>query len=172
MNNAEKAVVDIATGEVVQTALEGDTVRIIRRGTKAYLESQQKWDTESFFKGYVVELRKVLPSLAHSEKALLISIAPYVSYYDCHLQYSNGRDIGIRAIVDITGYSKKTVVKILASLVDKDILYRGKNSKNHQWFVNPWLVSRGSVVNPVLKAMFKNYYIRTKDCKWKDLGDM
>jgi hypothetical protein len=56
-------------------------------------------------------------------------------------------------------------------LLKKDIIYRGKNSENNQWFVNPWLFSRGSTINKVLKTMFQNYHIRTKGCRWKDLGD-
>ena len=165
----ERAVVDTRTGEVLTK--DGDRVRIIRKETVDYLSDKADWTTGGFFKGYVGELRKILPTLSQSEKSLLMSVAPYVSYFDCHLEYSNGKDVDINGIVRITGYTKKTVIGILKSLVDKDILYRGKNSQNYQWFVNPWLFNRGSTINKVLKAMFKNYYIHTKGCRWKDLGD-
>jgi hypothetical protein len=166
-------VVSLNTGEVLNR--EGDTVRIIRKESKeAYKKLQdnpvEPWNY-SFFKGNVDELRKVLPLLDKNEKSLLMSISPYISYRDCHLQWSNGKDIDVDAMSRISGYCKKTVNEILKSLKKKDIVYHGENSKSFQWFVNPWLFSRGSTINVVLKTMFKNYYIHTKGCKWKDLGD-
>jgi hypothetical protein len=163
-----RAVVSTDTGEVLSDIRDGDRLRIIRKESIDSFKSREEWG-EQFFKGYVAELRHVLPTLEQSEKSLLLSIAPYVSYFDCHLEYPNGRDMTFSGIVEATGYSKKTVIGILRSLVDKDIMYRGHNSKNNQWFVNPWLFSRGNTINKVLKAMFKNYYIRTKKCRWKDL---
>jgi hypothetical protein len=165
----QRAVIDMKTGEVLNRP--NDSVRIIRKESMDAFESKADWRGEQFFKGYTNELRKVLPTLSQSEKALLFSIAPYVSYFDCHLQWSNGKDITLDGIVRISGYSRKTTIKVLNDLLKKDIIYRGKNSENNQWFVNPWLFSRGSTINKVLKTMFQNYHIRTKGCRWKDLGD-
>lgn len=155
----------------MQTAKDGDRVKVTRKESIDHLKNRKRWNDQLFTKGYINELRKVLPTLEPREKAFLMSIQPYISYFDCHLQYSNGKDIAIKNLVAITGYSRKTVIAILGSLVEKDILYRGKNSKNYQWFVNPWLFSRGKEINKVLKTMFQNYYIHMFGCKWKDLGD-
>jgi len=38
-----------------------------------------------------------------------------------------------------------------------------------QYFINPWIGSRGSKLNKVLRTMFKNYYIRTIGKKWSEL---
>ena len=163
----ERAVVDINTGEILNNP--GDRVRIVRKESVDYLQNNADWTDNQFFKGHVNELRLVLPTLSKAKKSLLMSISPYISYYDCHLQWSNGKDLDISAIVRISGYSRKSVIEILRSLVDKDIMYRGKNSASYQWFVNPWLFSRGQTINKVLMTMFKNYYIMSKKCRWKNL---
>ena len=59
--------------------------------------------------------------------------------------------------------------KVIRSLIDKDILYKGKNSKNVQYFVNPWLFCKGNRINKVLKTMFENYKIRTYGVRWGEL---
>jgi hypothetical protein len=63
---------------------------------------------------------------------------PYISYDDCHLQYKNGIDIGTEDLVRITKMARGGVYEVINSLVKKDILYKGKNSKNRQYFVNPY----------------------------------
>ena len=60
---------------------------------------------------------------------------------------------------------------MINGLIEKDILYKGRNSRNVQYFANPWLFCKGNRINKVLKTMFKNYEIRTMDkTKWKDWG--
>ena len=72
--------------------------------------------------------------------------------------------------MEISGISKGKISSVINGLVEKDILYKGKNSRNVQYFVNPWLFCKGNRINKVLKTMFKNYEIRTMDkTKWKDL---
>lgn len=104
------------------------------------------------------------------EKALLYTIAPYVGYEDCCIRYENGKELGIEDIAVLAGMSRDKAFRTVKELIDKDIIYKGKNSKNIQYFVNPWLFSKGTRVNKVLKRMFKNYKIRTKNnIKWGDL---
>ena len=88
------------------------------------------------------------------------------------MQYDNGEDIGSEDLVAITGLSRSVVYQTINSLVNKDILYKGRNSVNRQYFANPWLFCKGNRVNKVLKTMFKNYRIRVLNNKrWKDLKE-
>jgi hypothetical protein len=74
-------------------------------------------------------------------------------------------------LVEITGLSRGAVYDAINSLIRKDIIYKGRNSKNRQYFVNPWLFCKGNRINKVLKTMFKNYRIRVLGgVKWKDAG--
>lgn len=165
----EKAkIVDSETGEITGTINEGD--RILRGASIEFLSNVQEWKIKHFFKGNIDEIRKWMRELSLHEKAFLFAIVTYVSYTDCHLQYDNGEDIGTEELVKITDMPRRTVYEVISSLVKKDIIYKGKNSKNRQYFVNPWLFCKGNQINNVLKTMFKNYRIRVCGNKrWKDL---
>jgi len=68
--------------------------------------------------------------------------------------------------------SRGLLYETIKSLAKKDIIYRGKNSKNRQYFVNPWLFCKGNRINKVLKTMFKNYRIKILGGKqWKYVKD-
>ena len=165
---SERLVVDPETGEVVNRLRSGD--RVLKAESIEYLASTQEWKLDNFFKGHAGEINKWLKELSVNEKAFLFSIMSYVSYEDCHLQYSNGNDIGTEDLVRITNMPRRTVYETVNSLTEKDIIYRGKNSKNRQYFVNPWLFCKGNRINKVLKTMFKNYRIRVLGgVQWKSL---
>lgn len=163
-------VVSKETGEVVNTLYEGD--RTVRKKSVEYLESTQEWKIEHYFKGHIGEIEKWMNDLNMAEKAFLFSIVPFISYTDCHLQYINGQDIGTEDLVKISGMARGTVYETINSLIKKDILYKGRNSKGRQYFINPWLFCKGNRINIVLQTMFKNYRIRVLGGKrWKDVKD-
>ncbi|MBW2003025.1 MAG: hypothetical protein JRI72_00210 [Deltaproteobacteria bacterium] len=157
------------TGEIVTEINSGD--RILRKKSIDSYNETTVWKMENFYKGHTGEIAKWNIDLSQTEKAFLFSVAPYISYDDCHLQFkNNSRDIGTEDFVEITNMSRKTVYATIKSLIAKDILYKGRNSKSRQYFVNPWLFAKGSRVNKVLKTMFKNYKIRVlNDVKWGDI---
>lgn len=146
-----------------------DSYKIIK-GTTKTTEEYQKWDLESFLKANIPEVKLLSKELSQSEKAFLFSVAPYVSFDDCHLEYENKTDIGTEDLVKISNMSRSVAYKTIDSLIAKDILYKGKNSTSRQYFVNPWIFCKGNRINKVLKTMFKNYKIRVLGRKaWKDV---
>lgn len=127
---------------------------------------------ESFYKGNIEEIRKTMKDLDVYEKAFLYSIATYIGYEDCCLKYDNGVELRFDSLVEIAGISKGKLSSVINGLVEKDILYKGKNSNTVQYFINPWLFCKGNRINKVLKTMFKNYKIQVKNgTKWKDLKE-
>ncbi len=127
---------------------------------------------ESFYKGNIDELRKNMSNLDVYEKAFLFSIVPYIGYEDCCLKYDNGRELKFESLLEITGISRAKLQSVVNSLIEKDIIYKGKNSNAMQYFVNPWLFCKGNRINKVLRTMFKNYKIQVFDgTKWKDLKE-
>lgn len=123
---------------------------------------------ESFFKGNIEEIKAVMIDLNVYEKAFLYSIVPYMGYDDCCLKYRNGNELTFDKLVEISGISKGKLSEVIKDLIKKDILYKGKNSQNAQYFVNPWLFCKGNRINKVLKRMFRNYKIRIYGIKWGD----
>lgn len=132
-------------------------------------EMYMSWNLEHYAKTNTDELKLLLPELESSEKVVLFSILPYVGYDDCLLKYSNGRELNIESIAKISGLSVATVKNVVANLKSKDVLYKGKNSRNVQYFINPWICARGSLLQKTLKSMFKNYYIRSLGRKWSEI---
>ncbi len=158
---------------------DGDmlSIKTVRaESIKAFNEKQKKrddieeWEMLSFFKGHIPELREINKELNTYEKSLLFSILPYISYADCLIQHDNGKPVKMIDISKISGLDKRSVIKYMDSLREKDIVYFGKNSLDRQYFVNPWLFCKGKVINKVLKTMFQNYKIKVKgNIEWKNL---
>ena len=169
-DNFRKGVINFETGELEDGVRDGDVIKITRKESIEYLSQYQGWKIEHFYKGHTDEIRKLIKELSASEKAFLFSVAPYVGYDDCCVKYTNGEDITTTDLVDLTGLGKTCLHQTIKSLIKKDILYKGKNSKNRQYFINPWLFCKGKRINKVLKTMFKNYRVRVYGgTKWKDI---
>lgn len=165
-----RTVIDDESGVVLGVLDDGD--RIIRKASIDHLKNYQVWTVEHFFKGNMPEINKWMEELSPHEKALLFTVSTYVSYEDCCLKHSNGDMLTFDDIVKKSGIARGTTSETLNSLIDKDILYRGKNSRERQYFMNPWLFCKGNRINRVLKTMFRNYRIRIcQNVKWGNLKD-
>lgn len=161
-------------GEIVGHINEGD--RIVRKQSLDFLRNQrdttQEWKMEHFFKGNTDEIRKIMCELSVFEKAFLFAVATYVGYEDCCLKYDNGRELSFDSLAEIVGFSRGKLSEVMTGLIDKDIIYRGKNSSSRQYFVNPWIFCKGNRINRVLKTMFKNYRVRVMNgTPWSDMRE-
>jgi hypothetical protein len=172
-------VINKETGNIDTEIFEGDS--IIRGGSKKAIRDIRKkkdtkkleclvWNMSNFMKMNTMEMRLWMNDLSQAEKAFLFSIVPYVSYNDCHLETHDGKDIGTEDLTSIVKMSRALTYSTIDSLISKDIIYRGKNSKSRQYFVNPWLFYKGDMINKVLQTMFKHYKIRVLGNKrWMDV---
>lgn len=164
---SKRYIVTEGTGEVTELNA-GD--RIMRKKSIEHLSEYETWSMKHFYKGNSTELRKLMPELSIYEKGILFSILPYIDYKSCVLSHQNGIDLSLGDIEKKSAVGRKKCGETVAMLIKKDILYRGKNSKGTQYFVNPWLFVKGNEIEVVLKTMFKNYKIKIHgNVKWKDL---
>jgi len=181
-----RKLVDFNTGEILADEDSGDRIKYIKagsveafnkikeeqieKGLKEFESKYKLWEYKSFFKGNIEEIRRCMEELDTYEKAFLYSIASYVGYDDCCLKFDNGVELTFEKMVEISGISKGKLSSVIQGLIKKDILYKGKNSNTTQYFVNPFLFCKGYRINKVLKRMFGNYKIKSKNnIKWKDL---
>jgi hypothetical protein len=164
-------VVDELTGEVTNEMRPGD--RVLRKESAesyAKLESVREWKINHYYRGNLPEIRKWMKGLSPQEKALLFTVSPYVGYTDCCLKHDNGNMFRFRDMVELSCLARSSAAVALRGLIDKDILYRGKNSKEIQYFMNPWLFSKGHTINKILQTMFRNYRIKVcQNIKWGNL---
>lgn len=181
--------VDTKTGELLAEEKKGDKIKYTKaESMKAFEKLKESrmiakqrqidegekeiWDYNGFYKGNVKEIQAIMPKLDVYERAFLYSLAPYVGYDDCCLKYMNGNELDIEKMAEISGISKRKMQDVIQGLIKKDIVYRGKNSKTYQYFMNPWLFCKGRTINKVLRTMFKNYKIQTRDgVAWRDLKE-
>jgi hypothetical protein len=164
----KRLIVEEQTGEITNELDEGD--RILRAKSIEKLRTTAKWDIGPFSKVNSEELNLLAPTLTASESCVILKLLPLVSYTSCLIQYPNGRDINFDSIVKRCGLCHKTTVSTVESLIAKDILYKGRNSKGNQYFMNPWIAYRGNTINKVLFDMFKNYKVLSRGGKaWKEL---
>jgi len=155
-------------GQVIGSIKEGD--RILRKASVEHLKDTEIWSIEHFYKGNMDEVRKQLESLSVYEKAFLFCIVSYVGYEDCCIKFDNGNCIGFDDLVKLCRMGRTKTLNTINELIKKDIIYKGKNSKGLQYFINPWLFCRGKRIDVVLKTMFKNYRIKVRNgMKWSDL---
>jgi len=162
-----------STGEIKGEVVAGS--KIISKNSLNYLKEQREFEKlptqiNNFFKGNVDEIKLILEELDVFEKAMLFTMASYVGYDDCCLKHNNGKDINSQQLIKMSKMSKNKGYDVIDMLHAKDILYIGKNSRNYQYFVNPWIFNKGVTMNKVLRRMFMNYHIRSLDnVQWKDL---
>ena len=165
---SKRLVIDEDSGEVVNRLVEGD--RILKAKSIEKLKNQDKWVTGSFSKINNEEMKLLTQLLTASECSVILKLIPYVSYNSCVIQHQNGKDINFDGIVKLCGMSYVTTMETVNSLVSKDILYKGRNSKGNQYFMNPWIAYRGNTINKVLFDMFKNYKVLSRGGKaWKEI---
>lgn len=168
----DKKVANLVTddGEIIGQYNQGD--KIVRKASIEYLKDTEVWRIEHFYKGNIDEIRSQLESLTVYEKAFLLSIATYIGYEDCCIKYDNGCCMGFDDLVKLCRMSREKTMTTLNSLIKADILYKGRNSKGLQYFVNPWLFCKGNRIDKVLKTMFKNYRIKVMNgMKWGELKE-
>lgn len=130
------------------------------------------WNLKHYSKANTDELRLLLPELNKNERIVLFSLLPYVGYDDCLLKHMNGKSLNIESIANISVLSVSTTEKTVNSLRTKNILYKEKINKNVQYYINPWICSRGSKLDKTLKMKFKDYKIQIyQGIKWEDLEE-
>ena len=158
--------IDTDMGEVILLN-KGD--RVVRAKSIEKASEIQEWKITHFYKGNIGEIRKQLEALSVYEKAFLFAIVTYIGYQDCCIKYDNGRCMGFDDLVSLNNMGRTKTQQTIKSLINKDIVYKGHNSKGIQYFVNPWLFCKGNSINKVLQTMFRNYKIKVcNEVKWGD----
>lgn len=157
---------------------DGD--RVIRRASVEFLkareEGKRKYTLEkasgyinclsdTFVKVNDFELECIVEGLDVYEKAMLMTVLPYVRY-DCSVKRLNGRAVKMKELVKLSGMSQRKAYLVLESLIDKCIVCK----RGEAYYVNPWLFFRGNKIDKSLKDMFGDYLVRCRDMTpWREL---
>ena len=167
------------SGKRVVGLEDGD--RVIRRASVEYLKAREEGKiryalrkasgyinclSETFVKVNDFELECIVESLDVYEKAMLMTMLPYVRY-DCSVKKLNGSPIKMKELVKLSKMSQRKAYAVINTLVNKFIVRK----IGDVYYVNPWLFYRGNKIDKELKDMFGDYLVRCKDMTpWKELN--
>jgi predicted transcriptional regulator len=121
-----------------------------------------RWnEKEPYVKMFRKQFASMALELSSSEMAIAIILTEFISYETGLIKKRGGDPLDMQEVEELTGFSKKTVIKAMQKLLSKKIIFRGRtgNSENdpYQFYANPHIFFRGRYINPTLIAMFKDY---------------
>lgn len=133
-------------------------------------ESIIHWRYDKFVKYNSREIKEILPEISKSATAFLFCISLYVGWENNRLENPDGTPMSTKDLIRISGIKQSTLFRVLRELTSKEIIYKERNGRRQIFYMNPWIINYGQLIDESLKTMFKNYKIRSrKNTMWKDL---
>lgn len=156
-------IVDPDTGEIKD--MLGDNDKILRGKSSEYLRETTPWNAGPFIKVFRDNYMKAANGLSTTTAVAVASmLSSYIAYRSNLLCNREERyPLNNTDIQEITGLSKKTVIKVMDELVQKKVFARANVGHSYQYYANPYIYVCGTRINKTLQAMFKNYPHRFKE---------
>jgi len=149
-------IVGVENGDIQREIYSEDSVRIIRKESSDYLKSTTDMDNGSWIRLFTGPCRILSRSLNSTELSITLYLASYIDYTTGLLRHDNGKFLRRATIIRETGYSEKTIDKILKNLKDKQIIGKHKIGRETQYTINPFIFMKGKRINKTLYTMYKN----------------
>lgn len=152
---AKLKLINTDTGEVKAEMMPGD--RIVRKKSIDYLTSTVEVNKdEPFVKVYTRTMFKVAQTLTGTENQFVNYLMQYIQYNSYVLANDNGKVLRRCNMISETGLSETSIDRLLAGLVDKQILAKTRTGGDLQFYANPYLFGKGKRVNSTIEKMFSN----------------
>lgn len=146
-------------------AFVGNTNRVNRAKTKKLsLKEKTMWKSEHYVVVDIDELNGLMECgiLDNNLRGFVLSLMPYILFEKCSICYSNGRPLNVKKMADVAGVNYKTAYKYVKALCDYRLLAKHEGI----YYINPWLVHRGTIIDSFLYELFKHYYVRSRGGIW------
>ena len=118
------------------------------------------------------EVRAIASELNYDEISLLYYLLDNVKSGSLLIRDNTTReDIKFRHIAEKLRIDTAYAKKLISKLAKKKIVFWGLNSAGEQFFMNPWLIYKDKVDNPVLQSVIGDYLIRKKGITWDELEE-
>lgn len=130
------------------------------RETDTKDDNKITWEPEnSFLKVFPESLIQMSTKLNGTEAMVIVALMPFISYESGRLKKHNQDSMKIKDISLLTGLHENTVSRLMISLVNKQVFYRGKTGEGHthEFYANPYIFFKGKYINKTLIDMFKDY---------------
>jgi hypothetical protein len=120
-------------------------------------EGHVVWQPENdFVKIYPDALNRISFRLSGAEAMTLMRLVPFIDYQSGMLKKEK-RPLITKDVIEMTGYSKVTVIGIMDKLVSERILAKTRVGRTFEFFANPYIFFKGKFINNTLIDMFKDY---------------
>jgi hypothetical protein len=156
----QNAIINTDTGEIIDYVNEGDT--IFRKESKDFLLGKAKIKYDSFGIYDDAELQALSEELDVFTFGVIAKLMCHLKYESNMLAYKNGKPITAEGMAKMLKISRAKTYSVISKLIDLDVICKVKNSRENQYYMNPFLAYRGKYVQKVLSDMFRNYKRRAK----------
>jgi hypothetical protein len=149
--------VDSDTGRISNEIMQGDSIKIIRKETKDFLNNTVLFkDKAQFVKIYEDVLEYLMEAdLTKAEMKIIFCCLRHLDYCTGAVVKDKNNSLSGRDIEVATKLPHITVVRSLNNLIDANIICKNKASKGLQLFLNPHIFMKGNRINETLLYMFK-----------------
>ncbi|MGN1000946.1 MAG: hypothetical protein ACI4OG_03315 [Bacilli bacterium] len=157
--------IDTETGEVKYTLREGDSIRVITREQKEYLDNHRYIKKNNSFVKIYKDTIGILAKeeLTKSEFKIILTALAYLDKTSGILTevWCEYRKAKIYGTSDI---SHNTFSEGVNHLIELNIIARTKSGKNSVYLMNPFIFMNGTYINATLYRIFKK-------SKWNTQND-
>lgn len=161
---SQLAIVDLSSGEILDTVEHGDRLRVTKKASVDKLMSQTKWgEGWQFVKLFSDNVRALEGKLSAGSMMIMFALAPCIAHRSNLVINGDSKAMNNDDIQNATGLSKKVVARYMTELVRADVLFRGCTGHSYKYFANPYIYCKGNAINDTLEEMFKDYPARLKN---------
>ena len=157
--------IDAETGEVKYTLREGDSIRVITREQKEYLDNHRYIKKNNSFVKIYKDTIGILAKeeLTKSEFKIILTALAYLDKTSGILT-EDGVNIGKQRFMELVDISHNTFTEGINHLIELNIMARTKSGKNSVYLMNPFIFMNGTYINATLYRIFKK-------SKWNTQND-
>ena len=153
-------IVDCDTGAEITKLHPGDA--ILRGESFEHLLSTVRWNPSNSFKKIYDEASDELRKLSSAEAKMFFFMYPKIRYQSGLLAYDNGKPLNVENIADALDMEERAVNYALNGLYKERVIGFWTFNDEVKIYMNPYIVSVGTVINKSLQTMFE-------DSKWARL---
>lgn len=150
-------------GEVLETLEDDEKTVKIKSGDRVLRSTSIEYLEDTVpIKIKFIKLNPIACEELHEYGRELFLLFKYVNFQTGILRFSNGRRIRPKHLSGILRRKRRSGSKIVAELIEKDVLHKHKEDNTFYYTMNPYLCLKG-------KRVTKSLYEDFKDTKYRNI---
>jgi predicted transcriptional regulator len=146
-------------GEYEGEIRDGD--RILRKESREFLETHEEVKYKKFVIMNHEEIDALWDELDPFTMGLLMKMINAIKYENNMVAFNNGKPVTSESMARFLGVGRNKAYDSVSKLLKLNILVKVENSREKQYYLNPYIAHKGKYVQKVLSDMFRHYKKRT-----------